>query len=319
MTGRVARGFVVFAAASAWYASTCRAAEAAELRKLFPTEAEVFVAEGGLSRLDLPVSVLESCRPDLSDLRLFDAHGGEVPFFVDSLRPLAGVVVSRNTVGKVVNVRREEVRRETGPPLRRESYDVEVPREAPELAPAELLIDVRRALFVARVVVFALPDGGGEVPLVADGSIFRTGGVRPVSRTVVELPKIGATRIRVTLESEESAYLDPVFELRASRRLARPGRISVPLRTISAVTGDGKTTVEVARPRSSSEIRLGRPSLGSGRNSHGKARGGGRPRPRCHRIAAGGFGSDAAEPGLRRDSGACVRDAAGGESRCGGV
>src|SRR5207245_7342484 len=44
----------------------------ADLRRLFPEQADVFVAPpGGLSRLKVPAGVLAACRPALSDLRPF--------------------------------------------------------------------------------------------------------------------------------------------------------------------------------------------------------------------------------------------------------
>ena len=39
---------------------------------------------GRLVRLDLPAEVLAACRADLSDLRVFDAAGREVPFVIES-------------------------------------------------------------------------------------------------------------------------------------------------------------------------------------------------------------------------------------------
>src|SRR5204862_99095 len=57
----------------------------ADLRRLFPEQADVFVAPpGGLSRLKVPAGVLAACRPDLSDLRLFDRRGREVPYVIDT-------------------------------------------------------------------------------------------------------------------------------------------------------------------------------------------------------------------------------------------
>ena len=55
-----------------------------ELKTLFARQAPIYVTTDRLSRLELPTEVLEECRPDLSDLRVFDAVGQEVAFLVDS-------------------------------------------------------------------------------------------------------------------------------------------------------------------------------------------------------------------------------------------
>src|SRR5439155_1261284 len=56
-----------------------------DLRRLFPRQAEVYVTPpGGLSELRLPAEVLAACRPDLSDLRLFDRRGLEIPYVIDA-------------------------------------------------------------------------------------------------------------------------------------------------------------------------------------------------------------------------------------------
>ncbi|HEX9731213.1 MAG TPA: hypothetical protein VGG06_04405, partial [Thermoanaerobaculia bacterium] len=58
-----------------------------ELRALFPRQAEITAPGGQLVRLALPPEVLADCRADLSDLRIFDAEGREVPYFVDAGTP----------------------------------------------------------------------------------------------------------------------------------------------------------------------------------------------------------------------------------------
>jgi hypothetical protein len=44
----------------------------ADLRTLFPSQADVFAGGSSLSRLELPLDVIAACRPDLSDLRIVD-------------------------------------------------------------------------------------------------------------------------------------------------------------------------------------------------------------------------------------------------------
>ena len=57
----------------------------ADVVSLFPKQASVFTPRPGLTRLILPVEVLESCAADLSDLRLF-AGGHQLPYIVDTAK-----------------------------------------------------------------------------------------------------------------------------------------------------------------------------------------------------------------------------------------
>ena len=58
-----------------------------DLRRLFPLERDVQAPSGGLVRLALPPDVLAATRPDLSDLRVFDAAGQEIPYLIDTGAP----------------------------------------------------------------------------------------------------------------------------------------------------------------------------------------------------------------------------------------
>jgi hypothetical protein len=102
------------------------------LRALFPKEAEVTIEKPGVSRLPLPPEVIGACRPDLSDLRLLDSSGNEMAFFLDSgVDPKAKVEVIESAEATVVDVDREEIRREDGPTIYREAYQLTVPGAAP--------------------------------------------------------------------------------------------------------------------------------------------------------------------------------------------
>ena len=61
-------------------------AEATEgrLEQLFPRQAPLTVEGDGMARLVLPPDVLAASQPDLSDVRIVDAQGGQVPYLVDS-------------------------------------------------------------------------------------------------------------------------------------------------------------------------------------------------------------------------------------------
>ena len=92
----------------------------ADLRRLFPQQAAVFVVPpGGLARLKVPAEVLAAVGPDLSDLRLFDRRGREVPYVIDTgPEARARVEVKETAEAAILDVQRQEIRRDDGPPRR---------------------------------------------------------------------------------------------------------------------------------------------------------------------------------------------------------
>ena len=239
----------------------------ADLARLFPNEAEVVVERAGLSRLVLPPEVLAACRPDLSDLRLFDAAGRETPFLIDSGgAPGETLEAQRRFTPRVLDATRHETRREGAPPLRRETFDLSLPGDAPAAgaaatAPAAgvaaapggwtLVAEVRPVEFVARVRVEQV--GAGGVTVLLDGaSLFRLAGPRPAEKTRLPLPPLAggaAARLRVVLETEQAGWLAPSFTMESTRLFERGGRIAVPLAALTTTSADGRTVVEVERPR----------------------------------------------------------------------
>src|SRR5262249_55456494 len=87
------------------------AAADADLRQLFPSAADVGAGpRGALGRLPLPAAVLAACRPDLADLRVFDAQGREVAYLVDAGSPArVSREVSERRPATVLSARRDEV------------------------------------------------------------------------------------------------------------------------------------------------------------------------------------------------------------------
>jgi hypothetical protein len=224
-------------------------AEPAELRRLFPQEAEVVAGGGGLSRLVLPPEVLAACRPDLSDLRLFDAQGKEVAFLVDA-GPAApgGVEVTRRVELRVADAARNEIRRETGPPLRRESFVLDLPAAATPAGDWVLVVEPRAGEFAARVRVEGLDAAGRAAALTTDGSVFRLRGALAAEKLRLPLPRLAGRRLRLVLETEHSFWLEPALRLESARVFERGGRIAVPLRILSVRAGDFRTLVDLARP-----------------------------------------------------------------------
>jgi hypothetical protein len=218
-----------------------------ELAQLFPKEAEVFVAQTGLTRLSLPPEVLLSCQPDLSDLRLFDRSGTEVPFLVDSQPPPKQQREIEQIVdAQILDARREEIRRKEGPPLRRETYDITTPRLVAAEQAWELLFESARDNFVRRIEVRVLTPEG-EQTLVDSASIFDLGGgVR--RKTALALPVFVGDRLRVMIEGEDGFYLEPKFRFRSVRVLGASAPAAVTLEEIDRHARDGVTMLTVARP-----------------------------------------------------------------------
>jgi hypothetical protein len=226
-----------------------RGQEAPDLRALFPHEAAVFVAPpGGLTRVVLPPAVLAECRPDLSDLRLMDTQGREVPFRVDTgMGPTTRVEVTETVAGELLDVRREETRRETGPPIHRETYEVRAPATMSASGAWDLVVETGHAPFVRRIDVAAMQADGTRVPLLENGSLFRFADGRR-QKIRVTLPSFSGTRLAVTLVGEDGFYLEPGFRFETARILEPRERMVLRLEEVSRQRAEGRTVLVLARP-----------------------------------------------------------------------
>ncbi|HUD72660.1 MAG TPA: hypothetical protein VMQ62_11930, partial [Dongiaceae bacterium] len=251
MKRRIASAPVAGAALAVLGAASLVAGGGAEpdLRRLFPKQAPVTAPGGRLVRLDLPADLLAACRPDLSDLRLFDAAGRETAFLVDAGAPPATATeLIERARPEVIDVTRQEVRRETGPPLRRETITLALPARAPKTGRWALLFEARAREFVARVGIDSIAAGGAATPLLPEGSIFRLPAMHGAERLRILLPPDAGARVRVTLESETAFFIEPTLMLESARRVERAGSVAVPLEILATTSADGKTVVDLARP-----------------------------------------------------------------------
>ncbi len=221
----------------------------ADLRRLFPEQAAVFVAPpAGLARLKVPAEVLAACRPDLSDLRVFDRRGREVPYVIDTGPEARTRVEVKETVeAAILDVQREEMRREQGPPRQRESYALAAPATAPQAGAWELVFRTDRPRFVRRVDITAEAPDGGPRRIIDDGSLFRLPNIAK-EKTRVTLPPLAGARLTVTLEGEDGFYLEPRLVFESARFLDPREEASVPLQELARRQADGRTIVELARP-----------------------------------------------------------------------
>ena len=222
----------------------------ADLRRLFPEQAAVFVAPpAGLARLKVPAEVLAACRPDLSDLRLFDRRGREVPYVIDTgPEARTRVEVKETAEAAILDVQREEIRREQGPPRQRESYTLAAPATAPQAGAWELVFRTDRPRFVRRVDITAEAPDGGTRRIVENGSLFHLPNIAK-EKTRVTLPPLAGARLTVTLEGEDGFYLEPRLVFESARFLDPREEASVPLQELARRQADGRTILELVRPR----------------------------------------------------------------------
>lgn len=228
-------------------AGLAHAADPNALVRLFPKEADVFVRDARLARLPLPPDVLAACRPDLSDVRLFDREGKEAPFLVDrGGAPGVTLAETRTVTPRVSDVRRWHETRANEPQRAREEYALAVPAEAPTDAPWELVVSTTRPEFTRRITVSGAGEDGRPRLLVEDAPLVRIPGTE---HTRVPLPAGVRGVLSVVITGDEPEFLEPRFTLQAERTLGPGGTLAaVPLAPRPAAGAPGTTVLEVERP-----------------------------------------------------------------------
>lgn len=216
--------------------------------RLFPHEAPI-TAEGevdALHRLPLPGEVLERARPDLSDVRIHDASGQEVPFLVDSgVRTWPRDASSPSFVGVPIAVDRRIEDGESLAPTWREILRVATPGSAPAGARWTLRLESSAYRFVRQVVVRRV-DAGDAVE-VARGSIYRFDEPLRERLTIALPPLPDAAVLEVELVGE-GGYIEPELRFRASREPVDAPTLTLPLAELARERRDGSTWIELSRP-----------------------------------------------------------------------
>lgn len=219
--------------------------EPVELRRLFPQQAKISAEQAGLVRLPLPPEVLAACRPDLSDLRIFDADGREVAYLVDSARGLdTGVEARESFKPEVLSLRRDAETPEHAPPTHRESYELSIPPPS-EAGGWELVIETGVRHF-AREVSVAIARDAERIELVSGFPLFRLDA--NTQRTRVSLGALAGKRLIVAIEGREGTYLEPSFHFESARTFDPLRRVAVPLEKLSQHSQGGVTSLEFQRP-----------------------------------------------------------------------
>lgn len=245
---------LVASAVLAWsHAPLAHAADAeADLRTLFPSRAPVFAgAAGEPVRMPVPADVLSACQSDLSDVRLVDEDGREIPYAVDAGLPpaLRTAALERGEV-LVEDVRREELAPEGAAHDRlalqyRETYRVRLPSAAlpeGEAGAWVLVFGTPRPSFVASVRV-EREDGSA----VREGSLFRLPNVTRDSLRV-PLPGVHADAVLRVIVETRGSFLAPSMHAERTRVLPDAALASVRLEIVERRVEEGATVLEVARP-----------------------------------------------------------------------
>ncbi|MFO1520428.1 MAG: hypothetical protein U1F57_12330 [bacterium] len=243
------RPFLIIAAGlMGFFSARTQAAPGQDLAKLFPEEAEVRIQKGGIQQLPLPPEVVTQCRPDLSDLRLFDATGKEVPYFVGSGFQMPRKEATGEISAKVVNVKREEVRIAGKPSRFVETYEIEFPKIPEDIRSWSLRFETPKNDFVKQVKISEKGEDGSYNREWVSASVFRFSN----STENLNLPLRDKTErhLLVTLEGEE-AYLEPALAYELSREAPpkAPEPLEITLKELSRQQEGGKTVLEFARPR----------------------------------------------------------------------
>lgn len=215
------------------------------LVNLLAREAPISASAPGLVRLLLPPQVIQGCRPDLSDLRVFDSADREVAFLVDSLRLDEALEVTESFEGKVGGLRRELAEPKRGPAATSETYALAPPPRGPRVGTWDLVFESEQPRFVREVTVYQAGAGGDETLAVAE-PLFRLDA--ETRRLRLRMPPLGAGVLRVEITGEEGFYLEPRLHFESGRRIEAAERSGVLLEEIAREQGEGRTVIELARP-----------------------------------------------------------------------
>ena len=250
------RSFVLPLAACAVVISLAvgSARAASNPNQLFPKEADLFANRAGLVRLVLPVEVMAACKPDLSNLRLFDRSGREVPYLVDAspiARPEPELL--QRVAGQIIDADRKLSKDSEGGPHVYEEFRLATPPvtvvgvEAGKQPAWTLAIDSAASRFIRTLDVWVETSGREKsMSLATSVTLFRLEGGE---RTSVELPPLpfeGALHLEI--RGGEEFYLEPTFRLEAKSASTPRAEAVLPLAIAAQHAAPGRTILEVKRP-----------------------------------------------------------------------
>lgn len=216
--------------------------------RLFSHQADVVQLGATSYRLPLSAEVLSICRPDLSDVRLYDYVDQEIPWMLDSATRLLTPEteqISQVSAPVLETVTHEVEGTPRAPTGYREVYEIAGPGDPPSRAAWDLAIGSLRDHFVADVRVI-LTDADGTERELGRASAFRfVGPLRERLRIPVTAPGLGHVRIEI---HGRDGFLDPTFTWLATRRARAAEELVVPLVITSRVREGTQTVLTINRP-----------------------------------------------------------------------
>ena len=218
-----------------------------DLAALFRYRAEIVSEDGGLCRLLLPPEVLRECRGDLSDLRVVDAAGNELPFVVDGRPPVPAVEV-RTLRPQLVAADRQ--RRDVGRSRFEwlETYQLRLPSRVTEAPAWSLVIATGRTELMTRLDVSLLLPTGATRQLAENVSVFRL--TSPTAEQLqIPIGDLEPGTLELRLQTREGGFIEPTFELVSAHSPALAHPATIPLELLDLSHAASHTTATVRRPR----------------------------------------------------------------------
>jgi hypothetical protein len=231
-------------------APRARADGDADLRRLFPRRAPI---EAGaalaapLWRLELTAEVISACRPDLSDLRILDAHDQALPFALAAgPHPQPATTRVERRPARVLHAgRRETPRSDKAATRHDEMFELELPPPPSIDGEWQLVLEVDAPEFVRQLAIEGI--GRDAPPKRVLGSIFRIRGLRDQGLASA-LPSGPYERLLVHLIGEEPAPLRPRFFFETRRRIPEQRAHHVPLHVASVESVGSERRFVLERP-----------------------------------------------------------------------
>jgi hypothetical protein len=226
--------------------SPARADGDTDLRRLFAQRAAI-VADAALDaplwRLELSPEVISACRPDLSDLRIFDARGEAVPFALAAgPHPQPATTRVERRPARVLHAGRREFPRSAKAAARHdEFFELELPPFT--FGAWHLVLEVDAPEFVRLLAIEGI--GRDAPPERVLGSIFRIRGLRDQGLTSA-LPRRRYERLLVHLIGEEPSPLRPRFFFETWRRTPeqRAHHVPLPVASVESVGSERRFVLE---------------------------------------------------------------------------
>lgn len=168
--------------------AVCNAAFAVSLPADWKYYQTIEIAETGLVKIGIPLETLDAARPDLSDLRIFDAEGREVPFRIERPAQVQPKVVPAENLQVAISSDETVLTVETRTQRPVDKVAVETPAEQ----------------FIKSVRVEGSKDGVHWEEITRNQPIFRQPGA---AKTDIEFAPGAWAKLRVVIDDRRSLPL----------------------------------------------------------------------------------------------------------------